>query len=357
MKSVRGSHGECRKIGAAARRASAVGRKFQAMRGALDSLREQPAACAQERVGHARATVAQRLHDAERIPHQQDPLGTQIRRHERPGPRELGLVRDDLPGSPEQRVPLERPGTLAPVHPAGKSIGSRGMAGGPAGGGHCSGESSGKDRLEIGHAAALGRRPVDVLFRPEREVLPQHFQNADEPERDALRIELRLGSVLDQATDELAHQDCKALVLLSANVVVFLPRAGFAPERIPDGDFAGAGDFGIQVKVDHQLQRRDRVGLEFGDRHEQLVLELGGQELEGRDQHRGLGVEVETDDTGRHFRDGHHFLHGGSRRTIDVQRRYAGIDQTLPLPIVGGTRPRRLRRGLGLFLARTHARG
>ncbi len=72
-------------------------------------------------------------------------------------------------------------------------------------------------------ALCLAASAIDIGLGSESEVLPQHFQHADEAERDPVRIQLRLGGLDDHPLDELAHQGRKALVLLSANIVVFLP--------------------------------------------------------------------------------------------------------------------------------------
>ncbi len=169
-------------------------------------------------------------------------------------------------------------------------------------------------------------------------------------------IEVRLVRFLDQPPDEFAHQGRKALVLLSANVVVFLPRTGFAPKRVPHGDFAGTGDFGVEIKIHHHLEGRDRLRLELGDGYQHLFLEFSREELQGGDQHRSLGLEVESDDAGRHFRDRHHLFHRRARRAVDVQGRDACIDQALALPAVAVARARCPPGGDGLFFARTHAR-
>jgi hypothetical protein len=96
-----------REIGAAAANASAVRCKFQTVRRADETLLEAPAADADQGMGQVWAAVAHCLHVAERIPHQQNAFDPQIHRDEVLGSREFGLVRHDLPGSPEQRIPLE----------------------------------------------------------------------------------------------------------------------------------------------------------------------------------------------------------------------------------------------------------
>jgi hypothetical protein len=84
------------------------------------------------------------------------------------------------------------------------------------------GELTGENRAQIGHGAALCRRAIDVGLGAEGEVLPEHFQHADQTQRDSIRVQMRLGGVDYQPLDELAHQRRKALVLLSANIVIFL---------------------------------------------------------------------------------------------------------------------------------------
>jgi len=167
------------------------------------------------------------------------------------------------------------------------------------GGGHrpVAGETelTGEYRTQIGHAAPLGGGTVDLVFRAEREVLPHDFQSADQAERYAVGIQMRPGCVDDQPFDQFAHQRGEALVLLSANVVVFLPGTRLAPKRVPNRNLAGTGNVRVEIQIDHQLERRNRGRLEFSDRYQQPLLEFGGEELQGCDQHRGLGVEVESD--------------------------------------------------------------
>src|SRR5882757_533615 len=121
-----------------------------------------------------------------------------------------------------------------------------------------SGEFPGKYRTQIGHAALLGMGTIDVALRLEREILPQDLKNADETEGDAVGVQVRLGSLGDQSLDQFADQRREALVLLSTNVVVFLPGTRFAPKRIPNGHFAWAGYVRVEIQIDHQFERGDR---------------------------------------------------------------------------------------------------
>ena len=113
---------------------------------------------------------------------------------------------------------------------------------------------AGENRAQIRHDTALGGGAIDIGLGPEGEVLPEDLQRTDETERNPIGIQLRLGGFDDQSFDELAHQDRKALVLLSANVVVFLPRAGFAPKGVPNRDLARAGNPRIEIKIDQELE-------------------------------------------------------------------------------------------------------
>ena len=109
---------------------------------------------------------------------------------------------------------------------------------------------------------------------------------------------MRQRCVDDQSSDQFAHQRGEALVLLTANVVVFLPGARLAPKRVPHGNLAGAGNVRIEIKIDQQFERGNGARFEFRDRYHQPFLEFGGEELQGCDQHRGLRVEVESDNAG-----------------------------------------------------------
>jgi hypothetical protein len=311
---------------------------------------DSPPARRHQRMRYFRAAVAQRPHRPVGVSNQQYALDAEIGGHEIARPRKLGLVCRRLPrvkeyGSFQSVRALVAVGpTRKALHACAPRLGGRPRRGRR--------ELTRENRLQVRHGAPSRGAAIDGVLRTEREILPEHFQHPDESERDAVGIELMLTARLDQASDELAHQRRKALVLLSANVVVFLPRTGLAPERVPHRYFAGAGDLGIEIKIHQQLERGDGVGFELGDGHQQLLLELGGEELQGRDQQRGFGIEVKTHDTGRHFRDCNHFLDSGARRTMDMQRRNTRIDQPPALPIVGGARAPDRRPGL--FAARAH---
>ena len=113
-------------------------------------------------------------------------------------------------------------------------------------------ELSRENRAQVRHAAALRGLPVDIALALKGKVLPQHFQHPDEAERDAAGIEVRLvRSPRSAARSSSRTRAAKLSSFLSANVVVFLPRTGFAPKCVPHGDFAGTGDFGVEIQVHH----------------------------------------------------------------------------------------------------------
>ena len=109
---------------------------------------------------------------------------------------------------------------------------------------------------------------------------------------------MRAARVDDQALDQFPHQRGEPVVLLPANVVVFLAGACLAPKGIPDGDFARTGDVRIEVEIHQALERGDRIRLEPGDRLEHPPLEFRGEELQRGDHHGGFGIEIESNDTG-----------------------------------------------------------
>ena len=178
-----------------------------------------PGAGGNEDVRRLAAAVAKCVHLARRIAHHQCALDAEVDAEEIPAARNLPLMPDELPRALEQCFALDRGQRRVRVCPPGKPLGAC----------RCSGvvrwigELPGEDRAQIGHGAALGGGAIDIRLRPKSEVLPQHFQHPDEAERNPIRIQVRLGRALDQPLDELAHQSRKALILLPANIVIFLP--------------------------------------------------------------------------------------------------------------------------------------
>ena len=190
-------------------------------------------------------------------------------------------------------------------------------------------------RGQVRHAAAPGARAIDVFLGLEGDTLPEHFQGADQAQRDRVRIQVSLSALADQATNELVHQDREAFVLLAADLLVFAPCGRLAPERVPDRNLARAGDRRVQIQLDQFLQRLDRRIAQPPHGFEHLLLEFRRQKTQRSHQHRAFGLEVESHDARRQSGDGDHLFYRGLRRTVKMQRGDARIDEALPLPAGG----------------------
>ncbi len=278
----------------------------------FDPGRESTMRRGRQAVRRERTTVSECTRQAVAIAHHQHPLGTDVDAEKIADGRDLPAMTDDLPGPVEQFVffPRQQAGILET--PAGeRTVGIAIVDTSPIFG---LGERAAgrkltrKDRAQIGHTAMFCRRAVDRDLVLKREALPENLEHADQAQRDAIGVELRLARIGDQALDQRAHERGKALVLLTANVVVFLARGRFSPEGVPDRNLAGTGNIRVEIEIDQQLERGDGPGLEALDRHEDAFLEFRGEEIERGDQHRRLRIEIEADDARRHLGDRHDFL-------------------------------------------------
>jgi hypothetical protein len=202
--------------------------------------------------------------------------------------------------------------------------------------GRCAAKLFRKHRPQKRQRLAPRRLPVDVSLALKRDSLPQHLQRAHESERDAVGIQVSLTRHGHHAGHQVTHQRGEVLVLATADVVVLLARARLTPERVPHRHLAGTGDVGVEIQLDQLFQRRHRSVLQPGDREHYPLFELRGQVRQRGEQHRVLRVEVKPDNARGEIRERDDLLHRGPRRTVDVQRRDAGIDESLPLPDSGG---------------------
>ena len=312
----------------------AVERIRESVRRAVNRALQVSAARRHQRVRPAPAGVAEGVQPAALGAHHQRPLGGELTAHVVPGGAQLGFVPQHLPGGPQQLLTFGAQQRLV-------RVGARRQPAAVGGGAHHGergrrdslAEVAGEHRAQIAQRALDRRDPIDVGLALEGKALPQHLEHADEAERHTVRIEVRRAAAGDHALDQLAHQHGEVVVLLAADVQVFLARAGLAPERVPHRDLARTGDIGIQIQVDQQPQRLHRRVLEARHRQHDALLELCRQVLERGHQHGRLGLEVEPHDARRQVRQRHDLLHRGARGTVDVQRGDAGIDQPLPLPL------------------------
>ena len=194
-----------------------------------------------------------------------------------------------------------------------------------------------EDRSQVGYASPACGDAVDVRLRLERKALPKDLEQANKADRQRVDVQMRLAALHDEPPHQLPYERHEAVVFLAADLVIFLPRGGLAPERVPDGDLARAGEFRIEVEVDEATHGFYRRVAHRQDRGRDLFIELCSKILQRRHHHGGLGTEVETHDAGREICDRDHLLDRSAGWPMDMQGGNARVDQALPLAVLGAT--------------------
>ncbi len=231
---------------------------------------EMAARAGEKSVRPLAATVAERTNLAITAAHENGALTREVECQVITRPGELALVTCELPGRPEQPLALD-------VQKHGIGIHPRRIAGCRLGRGGRPAELAGEDRSQICERARLRSGAVDLLFIRERDALPEHLEDADQPQRHRIGIQVYIPALNDQPLDELAHQGGEVIILLAADLVVLLTRAGLAPERVPHRDLPGAGEIRVEIQLDELLERANRRLLQPRHRLHDPLLEFRGQ--------------------------------------------------------------------------------
>ena len=173
--------------------------------------------------------------------------------------------------------------------------GRQGEGSGGAGGGQMSRKLSGKDGPQQSEAGPLGKPAVDGLGAGQ-DIEPQPVDHGIEAARDPVGIGLAIATGSDNLLAEGPSLGEIALRQGLADLQVFRPPAGLAPEGVPDRDLFAAGHDRIEIGGDdrRQLIGRPGSGLAEGRRPELLV--FGRHELQRLDEEGFLAAEIEIDD-------------------------------------------------------------